>query len=171
METRNIKVSLETAKEWYKGDNNTLKELALQAFEENELQHVTCVRSWEEFCEYYALSNDEYYINNSANIEEALFYPRHFKTDRNVLATKEDCEAFLALMQLKRLRDQWWEVLDWKPDYTEYSYKHIIVVEKNEISIAYTIRYNRVLIFPTKEVAEDFLNCFRDLIEIAKELL
>ena len=171
METRSIKISLATAKAWYKGDNTVLKELALQVFTETELQKDTCVRSWEEFCECYDVSDDEYYIDSSSCIHSTMVDSRHPKTDRNILATNKDAEAFLALMQLKRLRDQWWEVLDWKPDYTEYSYKHIIVVEKNEISTAYTIRYNRVLIFPTKEVSEDFLNCFRDLIEIAKELL
>ena len=37
METRNIKVSLLKAKEWYISNNPTLKELALQAFTEKEL--------------------------------------------------------------------------------------------------------------------------------------
>ena len=37
METRNIKVSLFKAKEWYISNNPTLKELALQAFTEKEL--------------------------------------------------------------------------------------------------------------------------------------
>ena len=38
METRNIKVSLFKAKEWYISNNPTLKELALQAFTERELK-------------------------------------------------------------------------------------------------------------------------------------
>ena len=171
MERKSIEVSLAKAKAWYKGDNTALKELALQVFTESELQTDSCVRSWEEFCECYDVSDNEYYIDSSSCIHLTMVDSRGPKTDRNVLSTEKDAEAFLALMQLKRLRDQWWEVLGWKPDYTECSYKHIIVVEKNEITTAYTIRFHRFLIFPTKEVAEDFLNCFRDLIEIAKELL
>ena len=40
---RNVKISLEKAKEWYNSDNESLKEVALQAFEENEL----IVKPWE----------------------------------------------------------------------------------------------------------------------------
>lgn len=38
METRNIKVSLEKAKEWYRSGNSILRELALQAFTEREIK-------------------------------------------------------------------------------------------------------------------------------------
>lgn len=167
---RTITISLATAKEWYKGDNDVLKNLALQAFTETELQTHSCVKSWEEFCKCYDITDVEYFIDDLSNIS-TISDSRDAKVDRNLLATEEDAKAFLALIQLKRLRDQWWEVLDWKADYTDYTYKHIIVAERNEISTACTIRYNRVLIFPTKEVAEDFLKCFRDLIEKAKELI
>ena len=37
METRNITVTLEKAKEWYNSGNESLKEVALQAFNKNEL--------------------------------------------------------------------------------------------------------------------------------------
>ena len=37
MEKRNLKVGLNTAKEWYKSGNEVLKELALQVFTEEEL--------------------------------------------------------------------------------------------------------------------------------------
>lgn len=37
METRNVEVSLQTAREWYKSSNKALKEVALQAFSKEEL--------------------------------------------------------------------------------------------------------------------------------------
>lgn len=40
---RNVKISLEKAREWYYSDNESLKEVALQAFKESEL----IVNSWE----------------------------------------------------------------------------------------------------------------------------
>ena len=40
---RNIKISLEKAREWYNSDNESLKEIALQAFKESEL----IVKVWE----------------------------------------------------------------------------------------------------------------------------
>lgn len=38
MEKRNISISLEKAKEWYEGGNITLKQLALEAYSEEELK-------------------------------------------------------------------------------------------------------------------------------------
>lgn len=38
MEKRNISISLEKAKEWYEGRNITLKQLALEAYSEEELK-------------------------------------------------------------------------------------------------------------------------------------
>ena len=37
MEKRNVEITLDTAKEWYNGDNESLKQVALQAFTEEEL--------------------------------------------------------------------------------------------------------------------------------------
>lgn len=45
-EKRNIKVSLEQAREWYRSGNSTLKTLALSAFKEEELQ-LTAVEIFE----------------------------------------------------------------------------------------------------------------------------
>lgn len=39
METRNVKITIETAKKWYTSDNESLRQIALQAFKEQELQH------------------------------------------------------------------------------------------------------------------------------------
>lgn len=171
MEKRTLEITLAIAKEWYKGDNNALKELALQAYTETELQPVTCVKSWEEFCEQNSKVGCDYYIHTGSQIHTCIGSFRDKEGDRNLLATKEDAEAFLALIQLKRLRDQWWESLNWKPDYTDYTYKYIIVVDENEISIGTAIIYHRFLAFPTKEIAEEFLKCFEDLINKAKELI
>ena len=41
MEIRNVKVTLEKAKEWYKSGNSTLIEIALQAFTEKEIKKLT----------------------------------------------------------------------------------------------------------------------------------
>ena len=38
MEERNIKVTIEKARDWYNSGNNTLKEIALQAFSKEELE-------------------------------------------------------------------------------------------------------------------------------------
>lgn len=168
---RTITISLQTAKDWYNGDNQTLRNLALQAFDEKELKNY-CVRSWEEFCEEYNNKNNDYFIGTFSNPVPSDIGDRDIKKDRNLLATKEDAEAFLALMQLKRLRDQWWESLNWKAEYTIHGdCKYCIILVENEIIIDHAYVTNTFLAFPTEEIAEDFLKCFRDLIEKAKELI
>ena len=173
MDKRTLEITLEQAKDWFKGDNEVLKNLALQSFTENELQEIPRVKSWEEFCEkYYDNCRLEYCIDSFSNIRLMDRTYRTTKEDRNLLATKEDAEAVLALIQLKRLRDQWWESLNWKPDYTNYMLKkYCITLDRDKITIDAFFVFNRFLSFPTREIAEDFLNCFRDLIEKAKELL
>ena len=49
---RNITVTLEKAREWYNSDNNTLKEIALQAFSEEELTtfDFTKIKTFEDAC-------------------------------------------------------------------------------------------------------------------------
>jgi hypothetical protein len=172
MEKRTIEISLETAKEWYKGDNQKLRNLALEAFNETELK-AYCVRSWDEFCEQYIISEGEYYIDIHSdinNIKDSIC--RDHIEDRNLLATKEDAEAFLALMQLKRLRDQWWESLKWKADYTDdKTSKYVIILVRDKIKLDAYYLFSSFLAFPTEEIAKDFLDCFRDLIEKAKELI
>lgn len=169
---RNITISLETAKEWYKGNNSALKELALQAFKEHELQDISCVKSWNEFCKQYNKLEHEYFIDLYSDIKRTDKYCKNAKEDRNLLATKEDAEAVLALIQLKRLRDQWWEVLDWKPDYPNtISAKYNITLNMNIITIERIYTISRFLVFPTEEIAKEFLSCFKDLIEKAKELI
>nr|DAH58317.1 MAG TPA: hypothetical protein [Bacteriophage sp.] len=48
---RNISITLEKAREWYNSDNKSLKELALQAFSENELKfNFRSIKSLKDAC-------------------------------------------------------------------------------------------------------------------------
>lgn len=72
-------------------------------------------------------------------------------------------------MQLRQLRKAW--VGDWKYEISAQNYiPSIVYVKESSIIITESI-HNNVLSFPTKEMAEDFLNCFKDLCETAKVLL
>lgn len=59
---RNITITLEKAKEWYNSGNTSLKEVALQAFNEKELTafDFTRIKTFKDACE--ALDLDYYYI-------------------------------------------------------------------------------------------------------------
>lgn len=126
-------------------------------------------RSWEEFCEKYPKKMGETFISSTSEIF-AYNTPsiRDEKRDKNVCPSKEETEAFLALMQLRQLRKAWVE--DWEPDENSFYwgvYKHITM----GVMVDSFLTWNPALTFPTKEMAEDFLSCFRDLCETAKILL
>ena len=61
---RNIAITLEKAKEWYNSDNESLKEVALQAFSKEELDtfDFTKIKTFEDalLC-FYKFQSDEYY--------------------------------------------------------------------------------------------------------------
>ena len=58
---RNITITLEKAKEWYNSDNTSLKEVALQAFNEKELTafDFTRIRTFKDACEALGLDYDD----------------------------------------------------------------------------------------------------------------
>ena len=125
-------------------------------------------RRWEEFCEKHPIQLGETKIDSACNIyefEKSTIRRPH--NDRNVYTSKEEAEAFLALIQLRQLRKAW--VGDWEP--SGYDYCAIVYELKDGLQIGFYEKLNKSLSFPTREIAEDFLNCFRDLCETAKILL
>lgn len=124
-------------------------------------------RSWEEFCIQYPDKCGEAYITDGSEILLDRGVAERNDADRNLCASKKEAEAFLALMQLRQLRKAW--VGDWKPSKKEYW--AIIVKVGGEFKIGDYYQLSKVMSFPTKEMAEEFLNCFRDLCETAKILL
>ena len=84
--------------------------------------------------------------------------------------SKELAEAFLAMMKLMSLRQAW--IDDWEPDWSDSNEnKWCIINDINRLVIGLFSSCSKVLSFPTKEMAEDFLNCFKDLLEVAKPLI
>ena len=162
-EERNITLTLDKAKKWYK-KGGELKEIALQAFTEQELNPFP--RSWEEFATNHARMG--YYISSDG---KPLMCAASGKlSSPHVCPSKESAEAHLAMIQLEQLRNCWWN--GWKPNWNdEKQVKYCICYfhGKFKISILYETRY--FLSFPTMEIAEEFLKCFRDLIEQAGDLI
>ena len=125
-------------------------------------------RSWEEFCEKHPIQLGEVKLNSVCDIygfEKSTI--RHPYDDRNICTSKEEAKAFLALMQLRQLRKAW--VGDW--NLSGGDYYAIIFSSDTGLKIGEYIYTHRALSFPTPEMAEDFLNCFKDLCETAKILL
>lgn len=124
-------------------------------------------KSWEEFCKKYPVKVDEYLINSCGDILKNNV-PLCARTANTWCTSKEEAEAFLALMQLRQLRKAW--VGDWKP-VAHKLYVAITTTVFGRITAWEFLNTFKPLSFPTREIAEDFLNCFRDLCETAKMLL
>ena len=140
MEKRNITLTLDKAKEWYR-KGGELKEVALQAFTEKELNPLP--RSWEEFCRRY---------------ESCCFSTRYTN-----IPLKYD-----ALFKLEQLRNCWRQGWVQTPTDTGYRISKTLTGDYVVMSVGYCKYF---LSFPTREMTKEFLECFRDLIEKAGDLI
>ena len=167
MEERNVKISLEKAREWYK-QGGELKEIALSAFTKNEITLNALPNTWEEFCKNYPIKAEERYIglNSGVICSEG---DRTIYSDRNMLPSVKAAKAHLAYMQLHQLRDCYRQ--GWKPDYSDDNQiKWCIYLDLNMLDVK-SIYSSCFLSFQSKEIAEKFLNNFKDLIETAGDLI
>lgn len=91
------------------------------------------------------------------------------KENKNVFATKEQAEASVALAQLSQLMKVYNE--GWVPDWTVPDLKYVIYFHKDKIGKSFYFHTQYFLSFKTKEIREEFLENFEDLILTAKPLL
>lgn len=165
-EERNITLTFEKAQEWYK-KGGELKEIALQAFTEKELNPLP--RSWDEFCDNYPVKRSEAMIACDCTIVDCseIEGKRDYEF-KDVMPSKQSAEAHLAMIQLEQLRDCW--LNGWEPIW-DCSEKWCIRLWGNELGVGVATHISRFLTFPTNEMAREFLECFRDLIEKARDLI
>lgn len=152
--TRAFKLTLEEAQEMYNAGGK-LREFALRVFTEDELKpKPKYPTTWDDYCDnFYPFEKHMHYYPQFAH---------GFDTD--------DADAFIAYGRLIRLRKAW--VGDWKPDWdNKEMLKWCIGYWKNKVVVFDYYGVARSLSFPTKEMAENFMNCFEDLLEKAKTLI
>jgi hypothetical protein len=160
---RNITLTLEKAKEWYK-KGGELKEIALQAFSEKELNPLP--RSWEEFSKStkFTFNGSLQYITGDEYLKNGCF------PNKSIGESSKIWHKHVALFQLEQLRDCWWN--GWKPDWDNVEQRrHCIIYYQGELRVSTACYVKYFLVFPTNEMAEEFLECFRDLIEKAGDLI
>ena len=171
MEERNIKLSLEKAREFY-SKGGEFKNLALSAFTEDEILISKLPKTWEEFCNNYEVryGKDSYITSCSDIISRQSFRMRLKNANRNLLPSREAAEQHLALMQLHQLRDCYRQ--GWIPNFENTDSKYCIIkISEQEIIISEYAACGAFLSFQTKELAEEFLTNFRDLIVKAGDLI
>lgn len=130
-------------------------------------------KTWEGFCEVYPLREKEYCIDNTSNICEAYncgIMRRNSIVDKNLLPNKETAEAILALLQLIQLRDCYND--GWTPNWKDvWVTKYCIVSDEQTLKRNTYRTTSQILAFKSEELRDQFLENFRDLIEIAKPLI
>lgn len=127
-------------------------------------------KTWDEFCMRNPIICGESCICPNSEISELDICERDSIEDKNVCTSKQEAEAFLALMQLRQLRKCY--VGNWEPDWTDCRIvKYNITCIEGVLSIFETVTVHRSMSFPTQNLAKQFFNNFKDLLEIAKPLL
>ena len=123
-------------------------------------------RSWEEYCNNF--KGEFYYIiDDRDNIGDSFTTTGLISAYKNTLPSKELAEKFLAYMQLMSLRQAW--IGDWKayPGAVAITWScdgRLIRWQDPERCLSLPLS------FPTKEMAEEFMFTFRDLLEQAEGL-
>lgn len=163
---KNITISLEVARIMYNGSDSTLKKLAEDNFTIEELTEKELPKTWKE------LRYIEGYYPDF--IHSCAIKDKHNKScsDNNttLFNTEEQAEAAIALAKLSQLMILY--NYGWEPSYVNSNvvYNCICFDEKDNIALV-KLSYRRFLTFKNEIIATDFLNNFRELIEIAKPLL
>lgn len=128
--------------------NGNAYQLDVEKAKELGLLKDTKPRSWEEYC------------NNT----------KRNTYDYDEFSSREESMAFIAFGKLIQLRDAW--VGDWKPNwYINSKCKYTIETVCGKINKTQAFSINTILVFPTKEMRDDFFETFRDIIEQAKMFL
>ena len=124
------------------------------------------VKSWDEFKEKYRSGYGHFYEAYSNKV---------LRTSSPISIgdqlTPHEAKAIASFSKLLKLRREW--IGEWEPDWDFYSQinKHVVVNWGNRLRTEFTKTISRPLSFPTEQMAKEFLETFRDLIEEAKILI
>ena len=148
MEQRTVNLDIETAKQWF-NKGGELKEIALQAFTEKELNPK--VRIWEGIPEL-----NGYYIDEFSKITR-MDEHSVLNVNRNIALTGKHCKKMLAIAQISQLMpyyggqitdEEWEDTL-----ITKYAINRTL----NGLLTEGAWTNYRFLAFHTKEQSKDFL--------------
>ena len=145
MESKEVKIEVPQGYEIDK-EKSTFEKIIFKKIPENP-------KTWEDYCSLMKGKTihypDYYYI-----------ILRSFEDAYNMFATEERARQFIALGKLLQLRDYWVK------GYSEFRY-----AVYGEIVFKFVGPPSYYLAFPTKEMAEEFKDCFSDLIKQAFPLV
>ena len=111
-------------------------------------------KTWEEYCSL--MKGKTMYYTNCNSITVSGFSDAHDK-----FVTKKRAEQFIALGKLLQLRDYWVKYSEFKDVFGIFTWSEG-VIDTNKCNTN-----DCALTFPTKKMAEEFKDCFSDLIKQA----
>jgi len=165
METRSVKVTLETAQRWYR-QGGEFKEMALSAYSEAELNPVK--NEWEsKIIDYGTKAVDGWYLG----INYVLKYINPENMDKSTFKTEKQAKSALAYAQLTQLMALPEYNGDWVADWTNRSEsKYCIVLVNKKLMVDLFYEYAQKICFKSRELAEIFLANNLDLIKQFNEM-
>ena len=156
MNTKKLKVNIPEGYEIDR-DNSTFEEIVFKKIEDPSSK---LPKTWEEYCNC-TRRDTSYYSNSSEN----YINTSNFTGFYNEFSTKERVKQYVALGKLLQLRDYWVK------GYDTFSY----IVCSNSCRRVFVCEWAGIaaysLTFPTREMAEEFKECFEDLIKQAYPLI
>lgn len=160
METRQIELSLDTAKRLYE-QGGEYRDIALTAFKEHELIGGRLPKTWDEYCAKHVEVGDK--IKASLNTA-------YMTINKYTFSDYKQAQAHIAMMKLHLLRDEYRN--GWKPDWKNGNQgKYVIESSEDECYVAKYIHISSFLAFQDEITANEFLTNFRDLIEQSGDLI
>lgn len=163
METRNVKVTLETAQRWYQQDGE-FKEMALSAYTESELNLVR--NEWES--KFVGNDIEGYYIDSMSRTQGIA--GTCFCACKNTFKTEKQAKSALAYAQLTQLMALPEYNGDWIADWTNGSSKYCIIPINKELKIDFFYEYAQKICFKSEELAKLFFSNNIDLLKQYFEL-
>lgn len=128
-----------------------------------EEENTRC-KSWENFTVKYYKKQGFHY--DDINMKLELINTPIKATEQ---LTENEAIAIQAFSKLLKLRRNW--IGNWDPDWCVSKTKYCIIVISNCLTIACFRSDHHVFSFPTKEMAQEFLENFNDLFNQCKNIL
>lgn len=121
-------------------------------------------KSWEEF-KLKCRGSKGYYMDS---VTGEIYNPVNPLGTGEQL-TQQEAIAIQVFSKLLKLRRDW--IGDWNPDWYNSENKYCISVCETHIKVNSFCAIQQTFSFPTREMAEEFLKCFKDLFELCKCLI
>lgn len=163
MESRNVKVSLETAKRWYE-QGGEFKEMALSAFTEAELNPIR--NEWES--KFIGKGINGVYIASDSCIYKMDCICNY--SEKGTFKTEKQAKSALAYAQLTQLMALPEYNGDWVPDWNNNYNKFIILRHEDDIIKYSSVNYYNQITFKSSEIRDRFLKNNYDLLKEYFEL-